>query len=146
MKKILLMSALICLSAWSFAQIEKVTYDPFIYEVLSSDKIAEYEHYSPSKLLDINYDLIGFCYISNEVPANSNVIGEVCDFVSPDKYCDPADELISTKRINHRNYSFSQDENSYNLFRIGTTGYYVIVYPSAVFLKNKAAYMKKYDK
>lgn len=144
MKKILLTTAIFCLSLWSFAQTEKVQYDPFIYEVLSPERFAEYEHSLPSKLLSINYDLIGFCYISNEIPANSTIVGEVCEYVAAGQYCDGAEDLVSTKRINRRNYTFPQDENQYNLYRIGATGYYVIVYPTTVFLKNKAAYMKKY--
>lgn len=148
MRKLLLLCAFGCCSVIMFAQQnkEKVQYDPFLYEVLSPERFAEYQQNEPSKLLDINYDLIGFCYIDNKVPDNSLIIGDICEVVSPGQVCDAAQQLVDSKRINRRKYALSQDEYGYTLYSIGSTGYYVIVYPQSVFVKNKAAYMQKYAK
>ena len=71
-------------------------------------------------------------------------MGDFCDFVSPNEACDDAATVASTKQINPRKYTMTRDDIRYNAYTIGSTGYYVIVYPSDVYTKNYSAFMKEY--
>ena len=129
-----------------FAQksIESIRYEGILQDAMTQSYYDEISHYSPTKLLEIYYDLTHFCYIENQLPANCAVMGDLCNFVSPDQECDDESVLVSTKMVNHRKYALPQEDSRYCAFSIGTSGYYVIVVPVEKYVKQKAAFFKEY--
>jgi len=117
--------------------------DSLLYETFSKSELIKLQQEAPDKLLELNFGVTGFCYISDQKPANSQMLGDICKFVSPNKSCD-INKMISAKRINSLNYSLPQDLEKYNVFTIGNSSYYVIVYPAPVFMQNKISYIKQF--
>lgn len=150
MKKIFLLVISICLCFSVFAQknalksVESIKYEGVITQVETPENFIRLQVESPSKLLAVYYEMTHFCYISDKLPENAQVKGELCNFVSPSTTCDDANTLISTKEINHRKYRMVPGIDTYNAYAIGNSGYYVIVYPKDVIAKGRIAFMKEY--
>ena len=146
MKKILLLTATICLCLNIFAQksAQSIKYEGVLAQAISQERYDRLQRESPSKLVATYYEVTQFCYVSNQLPENSRVLGEFCDYVSPDQVCDDAATVASTKQLNPRKYTMARDESRYNAYPIGDTGYYVIVYPADVYKKNYLSFMKSY--
>lgn len=145
MKKII--SLIFCLGFISFAFGQgsdvKVTPDPRLYDVFSSDEISYYEMHSPSKLLELNYWLEGYCYVTKELPSPVQHLGQARDYLS-DGFRMDVGEIVGSGQLNSYHYKFPQDKEKYNVFSLGDTGFYVVVYPSGEFMSRKQAYMKQY--
>jgi len=122
---------------------KEVTPDSLLYESFSKSELIKLQQEAPDKLLELNFGVTGFCYISDQKPANSQILGDICNFVSPGKICD-INKIILTKRINSLNYSLPQDPEKYNVFTMGNSSYFVIVYPAPVFMQNKISYIKQF--
>ena len=146
MKKIIILFILLCPLVGLMAQKEgqkEVTPDILLYESFSKSELTKMQQEAPDKLLELNFGVTGFCYISDQKPANSQILGDICNFVSPGKICD-INKIILTKRINSLNYSLPQDPEKYNVFTMGNSSYFVIVYPAPVFMQNKISYIKQF--
>ncbi|MDR2979256.1 MAG: hypothetical protein LBV02_02265 [Bacteroidales bacterium] len=147
MKKVLLLfvlsSGVFVMTAQSTSK--KVVPDPMLYEIRSESKIAEYLEMAPDKILDLNSYVQNFCYVSNEKPADGKVLGDISDVKSPGCNVD-ASNIIVKKRINPGLFSFRQDEGQYNVYTIGSTGWYVIVYPIEIYTQKREEYMNQYKK
>ena len=146
MKKILLLAAIISLCLSSFAQksVQSIRYEGALAQAITQERYNRLLSESPSKLVATYYEVTKFCYVSNQLPESVRVMGDFCDFVSPNEACDDAATVASTKQINPRKYTMTRDDIRYNAYTIGSTGYYVIVYPSDVYTKNYSAFMKEY--
>jgi hypothetical protein len=145
MKKNIILFILLCPLVALMAQKgpKEVTPDSLLYESFSKSELIKLQQEAPDKLLELNFGVTGFCYISDQKPANSQILGDICNFVSPGKTCD-INKMISTKRINSLNYSLPQDPEKYNVFTISNSSYFVIVYPAPVFMQNKISYIKQF--
>lgn len=146
MKKIILLAATICLCMNVFAQknVQSIKYEGALAQAITQERYNRLMNESPSKLLDTYFDANHYCYISNQLPENARMMGDVCNYVSPDQVCDDASTVVSTKLINHHKYAMIRDEAVYNAYAIGNTGYYVIVNPVDVYQRNYRAFMKEY--
>lgn len=144
MKKIALLTAVICLCMSSFAQktAAQMQYDPMLYQMVPADQIERMLEDAPSKLADINFDLTHFAYVDSNLPADCIMMNEICTYVSPDKTCSDA-EILSSKKFNRFYYAIPTDPTRYEAFPIGNSGFYVIVLPSDEFAKQKREYMRK---
>jgi hypothetical protein len=145
MKKTIILFLLLCPLIGLMAQKsqKEITPDSLLYEAFSKAELIKLQQEAPDKLLELNFGVTGFCYISDQKPANSQILGDICKFISPGKSCD-INKMIATKKINSLNYSLPQDLEKYNVFTIGNSNYYVIVYPAPVFMQNKISYIKQF--
>lgn len=146
MKKILLLTATICLCVNVFAQksVQSIKYEGVLAQVITQDRYDKLQRESPAKLVATYYEATRFCYVSDKLPENARVMGDLCDFVSTNEVCDNAATVVSTKQLNPRKYTMVRDEVLYNAYAIGNTGFYAIVYPAGVYAKNYNAFMKEY--
>ena len=146
MKKsfILMISICLCLNVFAQKKVENIQYEGVITQVESYENFMRMQIETPSKLVATYYEVTQFCYISNQLPANVQVQGDICNFLSPKQVCDDAATLIRTKQINPRKYTMKMEKGKYNAYTIGNSGYYVIVYPEDEFVKNRIAFMKEY--
>ena len=146
MKKIILLAATICLCMNVFAQknVQSIKYEGALAQAITQERYNRLMNESPSKLLDTYFDANHYCYISNQLPDNARMLGDFCEYISADQTCDDAATVANTKVFNHRKYALAQDDFRYNAYAIGSTGYYVIVYPTDVYQKNYRAFMKEY--
>lgn len=146
MKRILLLTAIICLSVNIFAQksAQSIKYEGVLAQVITQDRYDKLQRESPAKLVATYYEATRFCYVSDKLPENARVMGDLCDFISPNEVCDNASAVVATQQLNHRKYTMVRDEVLYNAYAIGNTGFYAIVYPMGVYAKNYNAFMKEY--
>ena len=146
MKKVLLLAAIVFLCLSSFAQksAQSIKYEGVLAQAITQERFNKLQAESPSKLVATYYEITRFCYVSNQLPENTRMMGDLCDFVSPDQTCDDASVVTSTKQLNPRKYTLSQDEVRYTAYAVGSTGYYAIVYPLSVYQKNYTAFLKEY--
>lgn len=129
-----------------FAQksVQSIKYEGALAQAISQERFNRLQTESPSKLVATYYEVTQFCYVSNQLPDNARMLGDFCEHVSADQTCDDAATVANTKVFNHRKYALSQDDFRYNAYAIGSTGYYVIVYPADVYQKNYISFMKEY--
>lgn len=146
MKKIIIFTAVICLCLSVFAQkdIHTIKYEGQITLFIPQSEYDILLQNSPMKLVSVYYETTHFCYIDNKVPENTRMMGELCDIISEGNTCDDEQTLISKKMIYQDKYRMERDEVRYNAYAIGSTGYYVIVYPLDVFQRGYKKIMKEY--
>lgn len=146
MKKITLLAAIICLCMSAFAQksVQSIKYEGALAQAITQERFNKLQSESPSKLVATYYEVTRFCYVSNQLPESTRVMGDLCNYVSPGQVCDDAATAVSTKQINRFKYAMERDEVRYTAYAIGDTGYYAIVYPTGIYQKNYTAFMKEY--
>lgn len=146
MKKIVILTAVICLCISAFAQksVQSIKYEGVLAQAITQERYNKLMTQSPSKLLDTYYDVTGFCYVTNQLPENAVVMGDICSCISPNENCDDASTVATSKQINHRKYAMQREEVRYVAYTLGNTGSYVVVYPLGVYQKNRNAFMKEY--
>ncbi|MBP5557582.1 MAG: hypothetical protein J6X65_07775 [Bacteroidales bacterium] len=146
MKKITLLAAIVCLCMSVFAQkdIRSIKYEGALPLFITQSEYDLLLRESPMKLFNYYYEATQFCYIDNKVPVNTRLMGDLCEYISDGNVCDAADELVSSKQIYHSKYRMEYDELRYSAYAIGTTGYYVIVYPHNVYEDRYQAMRKEY--
>lgn len=147
MKKLLFLSLMMSILLVTSAQTtpKKITPDPMLYEVYTAEKINAYMDYSPEKIVELNYYAQNFCYVSKEKPSNAKEMGDISDVKRPNMEID-IQSIIVKKKINSLLYNLQQGITEYHVYDIGTTGWYVIVYPENIFLERKNEYTKQYIK
>ena len=129
-----------------FAQknVQSIKYEGALAQAISQERYNLLKAESPSKLVATYYETTQYCYVSNQLPENVRVMGELCDFVVPGNSCDDASAIVAAKQLNRHKYTMGQDEVRYSAYAIGSTGYYAIVYPIDTYKKNYVAFMKEY--
>ena len=132
------------MSAFAQKSAQSIKYEGALAQAITQERFNKLQRESPSKLVATYYEVTQFCYVSNQLPESARVMGDFCDFVSSDHACDDAATVVSTKQINPRKYTMTRDDIRYNAYAIGSTGYYVIVYPTDIYQKNYTAFMKEY--
>ena len=146
MKKLILLSVCICMGISVFAQknVRSIKYEGALTFFISQSEYDLLMRESPTKLVNCYYEATRFCYIDNKLPENTRVMGDLCDVVSEGNVCDDANELVSSKQIYHSKYRLEFDELRYSAYAIGSTGYYVIVYPYGDYRDGYKKIMKEY--
>ena len=136
----------LCLFAGAFAQkdVHSIKYEGALTQYMSQKDYDLIMQYSPAKLVAIYYEATHFCYIDNKLPENTRSMGELCDAVIEGNTCDKAEEIVGTKQILPKKYLLRQDEVRYSAYSIGSTGYYVIVYPVSVYENGYKKMLKEY--
>ena len=129
-----------------FAQksVQSIKYEGALAQAITQERYNRLLSESPSKLVATYYEITKFCYVSNQLPENTRVMGDLCDFVAPGQVCDDASAITSTKQINRFKYTMDRDEVRYTAYAIGNTGHYAIVYPTGIYQKNYTAFLKEY--
>lgn len=146
MKKIILLTMSLCLFAGAFAQkdIHSIKYEGALTFFIPQSEYDLLLRESPMKLFTTYYEATQFCYIDNKVPVGTRMMGDLCEYISEGNVCDDANELVSSKQIYYSKYAMEYDELRYSAYAIGTTGYYVIVYPHSVYESRYKAMKKEY--
>ena len=133
-----------CLNIFAQKSVQSIKYEGVLAQAITQERYDKLLRESPSKLVATYYEVTRFCYVSNQLPEDARMMGDFCNYVSPDQVCDDAATVTSTKQINPRKYTMTRDEFRYNVYAIGDSGYYVIVYPANIYQKNYATFMKEY--
>ena len=146
MKRIFLLLTIICLCISVFAQksVKSIRYEGVLAQVITQERYDLLLNESPSKLVATYYEATQFCYVSKHLPENVRMMGDICNYVAKDKVCDDAGAVVAAGAVNRFNYNMDRDEIRYSAYAIGNTGYYAIVYPTGIYVKNYNAFMKEY--
>ena len=146
MKKIITLALGLCICMGAFAQkdIHTIKYEGALKLFITQGEYDLLLRESPFKLVSVYYETTQFCYIDNKLPENVRKMGDLCDYVSEGNVCDDANELVSSKQIYYNKYRVEQDEVRYSAYSIGSTGYYVIVYPFGVYQDGRRKMLKEY--
>lgn len=132
------------MSVFAQKSVKTIKYEGALTEVISQERYDLLQAESPSKLVATYYEATQYCYVSNKLPENVRVMGDLCYFVTPDNICDNASAVVAAKQLNRHKYLMEQDEVRYTAYALGDTGYYAIVYPTGEYTKNYTAFMKEY--
>lgn len=133
-----------CLSTFAQKSVLDIKYEGALAQAISQERFNKLQSESPSKLVATYYEVTQYCYVSNQLPENVRLMGDFCGYTTSNHVCDDAETVASTKQFYHRNYEMTQDEVRYTAYSIGSTGYYVIVYPVDIYTRNYVAFMKGY--
>lgn len=145
MKKIVLLLVTLGFYYGLSAQEEKIRIepDPRLYEFYSPDKLEIYRQEAPSKLLHLNFWLQGTYYINDQVPENSQLLNDIKEYAAmPDLV--NISQIIEERALHMFHFSFPMDEEKFNLFPIGESGLYVIVYPFTLIKENEQKYFTRF--
>lgn len=146
MKKILLLATAIILCFSTFAQktAQSIRYEGMLAQVISQERFTRLQNETPSKLVATYFEVTQFCYVSDKLPEGSRMMGDICDYLSPNEVCDNAAAVVAAGEINHYKYTFDRDEVRYTAYAIGSTGYYAILSPQGEYNKKRIDFMKQY--
>ena len=146
MKKIAILTAsiLMCLSTFAQKDLSSIKYEGALTLFITQSEYNLLLQNHSFKLVNEYYSATHFCYIDNKLPEVVRNMGDLCDYVSEGNTCDDAQALISSKQIYYDKYRLERDEVRYTAYAIGSTGYYVIVYPMDVYHKGYQMIMKEY--
>lgn len=148
MKKVLLFFALMVIMAGAFAQQSKqeIRIDPLLNEVLGESKINDLRMNNPKQLVIENSNFVHYCFIAmkmTEPEGTYQMKGELKNFVKLGKTCNYQD-IIAAGYINHYDYNLEQDPYKQNIYRLGSTGAYIIVNSKQKFDNNLNAILREY--
>ena len=143
MKKIVALSfcLLMAITLWAQKTTKTVPVEPILKEVFDEQRLLDYQTLSPSKLLELNYQATHYCYVTDEMPANAQVLGNLIP--SPNTTYEP-EKISSEKSINPFKFAFVQDKSHYNVYTIPNSNLFVVVYPFDEYLQGKIEYFKQY--
>lgn len=148
MKKILLFFALMVIMAGAFAQQckQEIRVDPLLKEVLGESKINDLRMNDPKQLVIENCNFAHYCYLAmkmTEAEGTYQMKGDLKNFVKSGKTCNYQD-IIATGCINRYDYNLEQDPYKQNIYRLGSTGAYIIVISKQKFDNNLNAILREY--
>ena len=138
------MAICLCMSVFAQKSVKSIRYEGVLAQVITPERYDVLLNETPSKLVATYYEATQFCYVSNKLPENVRMMGDICNYVAEDKVCDEASAVVAAGAINRFNYNMDRDEIRYSAYAISNTGYYAIVYPTEVYTKNYVAFMKEY--
>lgn len=146
MKKIaiLVASIFMCISTFAQKDLSSIKYEGALTLFITQSEYNLLLQNHSFKLVAEYYSATHFCYIDNKLPENVRNMGDLCDAVSEGNVCDDAQTLISSKQIYYDKYRMERDEVRYSAYAIGSTGYYVIVYPMDIYHKGYQKMLKEY--
>ena len=133
-----------CISTFAQKDLSSIKYEGALTLFITQGEYNILLQNKSPKLIYEYYSATNFCYIDNKLPENVRMMGDICDMVSEGNVCDDAQVLISRKQIYYNKYRLDRDEVRYSAYPIGSTGYYVIVYPNSVYQSGYKKMMKEY--
>jgi hypothetical protein len=145
MKKIVALS-LCCLTVLALCGQETakpVTPAQMVKEFVPQEKLDIYITERPQRLLDLNYYTIGYCYVTDQRPENSQVIGELSSTIKRVFTYDRT-QILKDKEVNPLKFELQQDHEKYNIYTIENSKFVVVVRPLSEYQKDKEAYLKQY--
>lgn len=109
--------------------------DSRLYEIMGKNKVDELMAHNPRQLAIEHYNLVSFCYLAGKMTEEEGTYKmqpELKNFVKPGKKCDYP-SIMSEGCINPSDYTLDQDPYFLNVYPLGDTGYYIIVYSKRMF-------------
>jgi hypothetical protein len=120
-----------------------VTPAKYVREFMPQEKLEVYITDRPQKLLDMNYYSQNYCYVTDQIPENSQVIASLVSTVKGAFTCDHA-QILRDKEINPFRFNLLQDNTKNNIYTIENSKFVVVVRPLTEYEKGKADYFKQY--
>ena len=142
MKKIVALSFCLLMAITLWAQ-KPVTPTKMVAEIMPQEKLEVYITEKPQKLLDMNYYSLNYCYVTDQIPENSQVIASLASSVKGEFAYERA-QILRDKEVNPFKFSLLQDSNKYNIYTIENSKFVVVVLPLTEYEKGKADYFKQY--
>jgi hypothetical protein len=144
MKKIIALSLCLLMAITLLAQEANKTITPtkMVEEIIDKEKLKVYITDKPQKLLDMNYYSLNYCYVTDQIPENSQVIATLASTVRGSTY-DRA-QILRDKEVNPFKFSLLQDKEKYNIYTIENSKFVVVVRPLSEYEKGKTDYLKQY--
>ncbi|MEG1555898.1 MAG: hypothetical protein RR356_04150 [Bacteroidales bacterium] len=146
MKKTITILLFISLLTGVYAQQEKPVLkpDPRLYETMSETQINDLLQNNPKEIVLANIKVAWFCFFAAKLAEeNYQMMGDICQYIKRGKTCNP-DKIIKDNAINPLDYNFPQDPHKSNVFPIGKTGNYIIVYSKERYEFWKKEILKSY--
>lgn len=145
MKKILLLVALTIVMAGAYAQQNhQIRVDARLYDVLTEAQINDLRANNPKQLVEENCNLVSYCFLAlKPIDDVHQVKGELKNFVKPGKTCN-YQEIIKTGCINRYDYNLEQDPYKLNVYTMGNTGAYIVVFSKQDFTNTLNAFLREY--
>ncbi len=147
MKKLLLLFVATIALTSAQAQYSRpdIQVDPRLNEVLGESQINDLRANNPKKLVEENCNLISYCFFAAKLinDPTYQMKGELKNYVKAGKSCD-YQEIIKNGAINRYDYNLEQDLYKQNVYPLGNTGTYIIVFSKEMFDNTLKAYYRVY--
>ena len=120
--------------------------DSRLYEILGQKRVEELQKQNPAQLAIEHYNLVSFCYLAGKLTEEEGTYKmqpELKLFVKPGKSCD-YQRILTDGCINRYDYTLAQDPYFLNVYPLGDTGSYIIVYSKRMFDENLHAFLQYY--
>lgn len=145
MKKIIALSLclLMAIPLWAqeVAPAKTVTPTKMVQEIMPNKE--KLESGGPQGVLNMNYYGLNCCYVTDQIPENSQVIAPLVSVIKGAFVYDRA-QILRDKKINPYKFDLLQDKEKYNIYTIENSKFVVVVRPLTEYEKEKADYFKQY--
>jgi len=144
MKKsiILLLSIVMTITVWAQKTEKTITPTKFVAEFIPQEKLEAYLTEKSQKILDMNYFSENYCFVTNQIPENSQVIATLSSAVKGSFPYNP-NQILKDKEINPFFFDLLQDNTKYNIYTIANSKFVVAVRPLTEYEQGKADYFKQ---
>lgn len=148
MKKASLLFFLMVFVAGIFAQQARreIMFDLKLYDILGEAKVNDLKANNPQQLVIENCNYANYCVMAmklTEPEGSYQMKGELKNYIKEGKTCN-YQEIISLGYINRYDYNLEQDRYKKNVYPLGNTGGYVIVFSKEDFDENVEAWLREY--
>lgn len=148
MKKTVLFCLLISLVMTGFSQVSKLSKSEFVmndrmHEVFSQSQLDDMYNNDFDVLFRLNYKMNNFARLSTKGVEGANEMGFIDQYAKKGVSVNEG-KIVREGALNPFDFDFPQDEIKYNVFKLHTNGYYVIVPPKARFEADVEANLQQF--
>lgn len=148
MKKFFPILVMISLGVAGFCQTapRDIKVDPMLYSVMTPGQVEAMRNSDPKQLVVENFKTSYYCFLAlkmTEPEGTYNMKDDLRNHVKAGKVCD-YQSIIQTGCINPHDYDLEQDPYRLNVYPMGTTGAYIIVFSKILFDQNLQAKLREY--
>lgn len=148
MKKLFSTFVMVSLVFVGFCQTTQrdIKVDPMLYSVMTPAQVEDMRTNNPKQLVIENFKTSYYCFLAlkmTEPEGTFNMKDDLKNHIKVGKLCD-YQSIIQTGCINPNDYNLEQDPYRLNVYPMGTTGAYIIVFSKMLFDQNLQAKLREY--
>mgnify|MGYP006988858740 CR=1 FL=1 len=148
MKKTILFCAALLLAFAGYGQYLKpkseLVLNDRMYEMYSQTEIEKMYHNDFERLFRLNFKMTCFARVEGKSVENGQTLGFIEEYANEGVVVDE-DRIVREWSLNPYDYSFPQDEDLTNVFRLHTPGYYVVVPSKREYAEMEQANLRQFE-
>lgn len=143
---IVIMSILMTFSFCDLQAQKQIIPDARLYEMMGQEEVDMMLQQAPEKVLIYNHMLNNSFYTSKNLPPNTKVVGNIHDVkhINSNQPFSASESDILSQKFNFINYQFQRDSEKHIAYKIGDSGYYLIIFPEKLYFEKETKYVKSF--